>query len=261
MKDNEVQKESSEILEKKESVQMIDKENSEGTGKNKIMKRHFSSILIVLGLIIVAIPIGGKIVTDKKQEKMLESFYLELENSGTSQADSNNDLDEVLAWGADSNNQTIIDESADNIEEGQITSTIIKKMPKTIGIITIDKINVKLPIAEGVDLETLKFAVGHMPESGSLGEVGNAVLAGHRSHTFGTFFNRLDEITVGDIIDIQKGDGTKVSYEVYEMLFVKPNDTSVLNGSSKNKVITLITCHPEINPDSRLIVHAISKDE
>ncbi|PKM51513.1 MAG: class C sortase [Firmicutes bacterium HGW-Firmicutes-7] len=235
-------------------------ENKETTNRNNT-KRYLSSLLIALGLIIVAIPIIGKMVTNRKQEEMIKSFYLEIENSETTQVEAFNELDEVLAWGTDQHNQSEIDESSENIEEGQIKQTIIKKMPKTIGIITIDSINVKLPIAEGVDLETLKVSIGHMPESALLGEIGNAVLAGHRSHSFGSFFNRLDEVYVGDEITIQKADGTKVYYEVYEKLFVKPNDTSVINGSSHNKVVTLITCHPAINPDSRLIIHAVSKDE
>ncbi|PKM95266.1 MAG: class C sortase [Firmicutes bacterium HGW-Firmicutes-1] len=235
--------------------------NLEVSVKKNIRKRHLGSLLIIAGILIIAIPIVGKFITNKKQQDMLESFYLELENRDMTQADANNNLDEVLAWGADSGNQEEIVVNAENIEQGQPKSTTIKKMPKTIGTIFIDKINIKLPIADGVNLETLKFAVGHMTESASLGDVGNAVLAGHRSHTFGTFFNRLDELDVGDFIVIQKGDGTKVNYEVYEKLFVKPNDTSVLNGSSEHRVLTLITCHPEINPDSRLIIHAVSKGE
>ena len=54
--------------------------------------------------------------------------------------------------------------------------------------------------------------------------------------------------------------GNETVYEVYKKHIVAPDDTSVLRSSSEHKVVTLITCHPEINPDSRLIVHAVVRE-
>lgn len=231
---------------------------SSAKGKGFNIKNHISTVLIVLGIIIILIPIIGKVIAQKNQDTLLESFYLEVENSNT-QADTNSALSEVFEWGSDSSNQEEIAQNTGIIDDGEIKTKTLKKMPKPIGIITISSINAKLPVAEGVDMETLKFAVGHMPGTAGLGSVGNSVLAGHRSYTFGAFFNRLDEVVVGDEIVIEKSDGTKTNYEVYKTLLVDPTDTSVLNTTSEHKVLTLITCHPEINPDSRLIVHAIEK--
>lgn len=227
---------------------------------NKLkFKNRISNLLIVVGIIIILTPIVGKIIAQKNQDAMLESFYLELESSNASQEDANSGLDESLAWGADQTNQEELAQNIEDVNEEEAKPKTLKKMPKPIGVITISSIDVKLPIAEGVDLETLKFAVGHMPGTAALGGVGNSVLAGHRSHTFGIFFNRLDEVIVGDQIIIEKADGSTTTYEVYKTLLVDPKDTSVLNTTSEHKVLTLITCHPEINPDSRLIVHAIEK--
>lgn len=221
------------------------------------LKNKASTVLIILGLIIISIPIIGKIVSNKRQEAMLKEFYLELENNDI-QEESNNHLDEALSWGAANENQVELIENLENIEEGQIKEAKIKALPKAIGIITIDKIGVKLPIAEGIDLDTLRFTIGHMPGTAPIGGIGNTVLAGHRSHSFGAFFNRLDELNEGDEIIIQNDKQSNITYKVYKKIYVDPDDTSVLNGSSKNKVLTLITCHPEINPDSRLIIHAIA---
>lgn len=225
------------------------------------MRRIISILLIIGGLIIIAVPVIGKIMTDHKQQKMMDSLYLELENNQITQDSAvNTQLDEALLWGSDAQNQDEIDQNAQAIDSEQKDDAVIKKMPKAIGIISIDKINVNLPIAEGVSLEVLGFAIGHMPGTAGLGDIGNCALAGHRNHTFGSFFNRLDEVEIGDDIVILKADGSKITYEVYEKLFVKPDDLTVLNSSSKYKVLTLITCHPEINPTQRLILHAKEKE-
>lgn len=223
-------------------------------------RKRLGNILIVAGILIIAIPIIGKMVINWEQKKLMENFYLELENNDVTQAeDLNASLEESFLWGSSDENQDEIVENTGLIEEN-LEKKIVKRLPKAIGVIEIQKIDVKLPIAEGVDLETLKFTVGHMPETSGLGEIGNTVLAGHRSNTFGAFFNRLDEVETGDEITIKKSDGTVISYEVYEKLLVDPDDLSVLKGSDTFRVVTLITCDPVINPNKRLIVHGVVKE-
>lgn len=234
--------------------------NEQKPTKNHRFKRFLSTALIVAGLAVIAVPIVGKILTDKKQQNMMDDFYLNLEKDQvTAENVSNDQLDEALNWGTDVINQEELDQNIAAIENDQLDDATVKKMPKAIGIVTIDKIKVNLPIAEGVTLDVLKFAIGHMPGTAELGEIGNTVLAGHRSHTFGSFFNRLDEVEIGDVIVLQKSDGTFVTYEVDHKVFVKPDDLSVLKGNATEKALTLITCHPEINPTSRLIIHAREK--
>lgn len=220
------------------------------------------TILIIIGIIVLLTPIVGKIITQNRRDEMLEDFYLSVENNSAAEDSQNIELDEVLEWGVDQSNQDeIIQNSTQAQQQVQDSDSpaIIKKMPKVIGIIKIPSIDVRLPIGEGVDMETLKFTVGHMSNTAPLGAVGNSVLAGHRSYTFGSFFNRLDQVRIGDKITIEKSDGTEIAYTVYKTHLVKPEDTSVLNTTKKDKVLTLITCHPVVNPDSRLIVHAIVK--
>ncbi|MCT4688060.1 class D sortase [Vallitalea sp.] len=131
-----------------------------------------------------------------------------------------------------------------------------KPKPKAIAIIKIDKIGIHLPIANGIDLETLKYAIGYMPESGGFGQIGNAVLAGHRSHTYGVFFNRLNELEQGDKINIITKEKEFI-YTVYDKKIVDPDDVSVMRGSTKSKVVTLITCDPVIGATHRLIIHGM----
>lgn len=233
------------------------------------MKKHIGTALIIIGIIIISIPLVGRHMANKKQKELMTDF-LEQNTVAVEEAEYRS-LRNTLEWGSYEENQAYIevdnvDESntTTEVEEGRLESGIpvaeqIKAKPDSVALLEIDKIDVSLPVAEGTDLETLKFALGHMTDSGKLGEIGNAVVAGHRSHSFGTYFNRLDEVEVGDIIKVTTG-GVEYDYEVYETLIVEPDDLSVLRGSSKHKVITLITCHPLYTSTHRLIVHAVVKE-
>jgi len=235
------------------------------------LKKHIGTLLIIMGIVIITVPLVGRYIANQRQEALMADFLeqsLEIED-----ADSYDDLSASLEWGVQEENQEDLSETLDVTDpllleedreesevEGDLEETIIiKQRPKAVAILEIDKIDIKLPVAEGVDLATLKFALGHMPKTASLGSVGNAVVAGHRSHSFGTYFNRLNEVAIGDTIKVTTG-GQTYTYEVYETLIVEPDDLSVLRGSSSHKVITLITCHPIYTSTHRLIVHGVIKE-
>ena len=231
------------------------------------MKKHIGTILIIMGIMIITVPLVGRYIANQRQEALMADF---LEQSlALEDTDSYDDLSASLEWGVQEENQedlteslevadALILEEAEEESDAEGNLVVIKQRPKAVAILEIDKIDVKLPVAEGVDLATLKFALGHMPKTASLGSVGNAVVAGHRSHSFGTYFNRLDEVAIGDTIKVTTG-GQTYTYEVYETRIVEPDDLSVLRGSSSHKVITLITCHPIYTSTHRLIVHGVIK--
>ena len=78
-------------------------------------------------------------------------------------------------------------------------------------------------------------------------------MAAHRSHTFGRFFNRLDEVGLGDeIIIISNGEEYK--YKVFNKVVVEPTDLSVLQRNNKDRIVTLITCTPIKTATHRLII-------
>lgn len=122
-----------------------------------------------------------------------------------------------------------------------------------MGIVSIPKIGVDLMFVEGVSKQALKFAVGHMPGTAMPGEEGNCAIAGHRSYTFGEYFNRLDEVEVGDEIQITIGK-ENYTYKVYESFLVEPSEVWVTGPIEDKKVVTLITCHPVVKATHRLIV-------
>src|SRR5690606_12418868 len=110
-----------------------------------------------------------------------------------------------------------------------------------IGLLQIEKINLTIPILKGATEENLKIGAGMMANTSPLGSIGNTGIAAHRSFTYGRMFNRLDEITVGDIVEVETFEGV-LKYEVFDKMLVLPDDTSVLNPVENESIITLITC-------------------
>lgn len=86
-------------------------------------------------------------------------------------------------------------------------------------------------------------------------EGGNFCIVGHRSYSYGAFFNRLDEMESGDAIYLEVA-GETFCYLVEKIFVVEPEDTWVLNNSDET-MITLITCTPIRIGTKRLIIKAI----
>ncbi|WP_068503993.1 class D sortase [Paenibacillus kribbensis] len=124
-----------------------------------------------------------------------------------------------------------------------------------IATISISRIHLKLPVLEGATRQNMKHAAVHMAETGTLGQVGNAAIAAHRARTPGRLFNRLNEMKLGDEIVVNT-QGEQYVYLVYSIKVIDPTDVSVLKSFKKQKLLTLITCSPLVNPTHRLIVQA-----
>ncbi|MDR1705660.1 MAG: class D sortase [Clostridiales bacterium] len=125
-----------------------------------------------------------------------------------------------------------------------------------IGVLTIEKIDAKLPVTDGVTEAQLKVAVGHVPETAPIGGYGNAIIAGHRSYTYGHYFNRLGELEPGDIIKYMPKDGEEMVFEIYELLTVLPDDPAVYAEFPGEQILTLHTCTPIRVASHRLLVRA-----
>ena len=123
----------------------------------------------------------------------------------------------------------------------------------SIGRLEIPRIGVSVVVAEGDDEETLKVAVGHLPDTPLPWQEGNSAFAGHRD----SFFRPLRRIQVGDHIHLATRHGT-FRYRVTRHAVVDPDDLWVLEPSPI-AALTLITCYPFDFVGSaprRFIVHA-----
>ena len=125
-----------------------------------------------------------------------------------------------------------------------------------IGILTIESIDLRLPIAEGAEYATLRIAPGRVLQTAQIGDIGNAVIAGHRNYTFGSMFNRLGEIEVGDIMQYQARNGEMMEFAVFEIAIIEPENQIAFLQPLNKSIITLYTCTPIRAATHRLIIRA-----
>ena len=188
-------------------------------------------MLIALVCIIIIVAISLKIITDYKQKKIVDNYRDYISNMQNE------------------------DKSFNENKKAFETYTSQEQSSNIIGILSIPKLDLNVGIGEGVDNETLKYSVGHFSDTAMPGQKGNFCVIGHRSYTYGEFFNRLDEIEENDEIIVEYN-GKEFKYKVTEIKVVKPEEVSVLNQSEEEE-ITLITCTPIRVGSHRLIIKGI----
>lgn len=200
------------------------------------MKRKLVGIVfIVIGLSIIGSALFMRYSADRRQKAMMNAFESTLES-----------IDKKLSQ--DSTGQS----AGENSDASPSAKPPSEEVNGAIGIMKIPKIDLKVAVAEGIDDETLKYAVGHFVGTAMPGEKGNFSVAGHRSYTYSEYFNRLDELNLGDDIIIKTKNG-EFTYKVYEKKVVEPTEVSVLD-KTKDATITLVTCTPIRVATHRLIV-------
>lgn len=193
------------------------------------IKKRAGILLIVSGMLLISWTIYIRLDTYHKQNVMIKEFNKAVEDINSQ---------DIAARSGNTSNSSVSNNPTD-----------VKGM---IGILSIPKIDLKVAVVNGVDAHSLKIALGHFKETPMPGQNGNCAISGHRSYTYNHFFNRLDEVQIGDEIDVTALSGN-YKYLVYEKKITTPNDVSVLNNTSE-PVITLITCHPPHSSKFRLIV-------
>lgn len=204
--------------------------------------KKWSYLFILLGIMILAYPQVSEWYADWQQDRLLNEAESEAIAPSTAQPAN-------LKSGYAKVNHLL------NEESEQSTSAPAPVQGDILGIITIDKIGVKLPIVEGATRDNMRSAAVHISETDQLGQAGNFAIAAHRAHKYGRLFNRLNEVKIGDIVKIESR-GKVFEYKADNISIVEPTDVSVLESHPNREEITLVTCDPLVNPTHRLIIHA-----
>lgn len=220
-------------------------------------------ILLIIGILVGISPIVGQFYTKYQERKMMDEWLSSAAAATTGESVAVNP-EEGLAqlqegFASDSGNPGEVTAASTVTAPEQTSAAAEPAKPAVkqtvLGIITIKKIKVNLPVVEGVKAANLRAGVGHMPGTAALGSSGNSALAGHRNYSFGRFFNRLDELVIGDEIIITTKEA-ELRYKIIKKFVVTPDDVSILNGKKDENIITLITCTPIRVATHRLIVQA-----
>ena len=209
------------------------------------MKRFIAVILILLGISLISFPKLKETYYDHRQKKLLEDL-----------TQSWAKLDEY------ENNDTMTEENVNSDDDTKEKDcNYLAKYIETHaeGLLKIDKIKLQMPILKSATKRNLDISAASLEGTGRPGEVGNYCISAHRSRSYGRQFNRLDELVAGDLVHVVQKDIT-YTYEVFEKLVVKAEDTWVLLPRGEEKLLTLITCDYSSKPYPRLIVVGILKE-
>jgi len=135
--------------------------------------------------------------------------------------------------------------------------TLKVKVKPPLGIFTIKKLNIQVPVYNGTDEFYLDRGLGRIKGMAKMDEVGNLGISGHRDG----FFRVLKDIEVRDEIEIQTTRGVQ-KYEVSSITIIPKSDTSIL-APTTDKILTIVTCYPFYfvgNAPKRYIVKATAGD-
>ena len=107
-----------------------------------------------------------------------------------------------------------------------------------VAVLSIDHLGIEVPVYDGTSEDILNRGVGRIEGTARVDREGNLGIAGHRD----SFFRPLKDIEIGDIMELQTGDGT-VTYAVSSIEIVEPEDVFVLAPTAE-RTLTLVTCYP-----------------
>lgn len=217
---------------------------------NKRLK--VSTIVFILGFAIFIYPFVSIIISHFNQTKALSNYKSDMKLQ-----------DEIkkqeLKAAADEYNKRIANENPIVVDE-TLNENINNKIDflettEIIGNLTIPKIDVDLPLYDGVKEDNLKKGVVHLANTSyPTGEPDtHSVIAGHSGLTGVVILDNLDKIEIGDGFQIEYLDNV-TNYEIIDIRAVEPDDTSSLSVEEGKTLVTLVTCTPKYINTHRLLV-------
>jgi sortase A len=105
--------------------------------------------------------------------------------------------------------------------------------------LTVPRLGASWIVLSGSSGRTLAFGPGHTDGSALPGEIGAAIVSGHRD----THFARLGELEAGDEIVVERPDGKHIRYWVND-LRVADSRADRLRDPGVGRSLVLVTCWP-----------------
>jgi sortase A len=121
------------------------------------------------------------------------------------------------------------------------------------GTLELPSIGVAQPLHEGVTLTAIDRGPSHWPGTAMPGQLGNVVVAGHRS-THTQPFHDLDRLGPGDPLVFRMTDGSVWTYELTSTEIVGPEAMHIVDQAPE-RTATLFACHPKGSAAQRIVAH------
>lgn len=127
------------------------------------------------------------------------------------------------------------------------------------GQLEIPSIGLSQPFFEGVTLTAINRGPSHWPGTAMPGEVGNVVIAGHRT-TYSRPFWDLQAVQPGDELIFTMNDGTRHVYVADGTEVVDDSDVHIIDQTPQ-RTATLFACHPRGSARQRIVGHFTLRPE
>lgn len=199
--------------------------HKKATGKKLVLIKLFSLIILIVILFIIVF--FAKVYFNAK--KHAPNYEKKVSNEVNNSVEKPDEEENVVPVKTD---EVVDTSSMPNDMEGY----------GVVGRLVIDKIGVDLNILERYDETSLNLSVVKF-WGANVNEVGNCSLLGHN---YERLLKRLRELEIGDTFYlINKENGTKVTYQIYDKYSCLPTQTECLYPPAEQvREVTLITCDP-----------------
>ena len=204
--------------------------------KSKLVKTNKVYILVVfIGITFIIYPSIAKFINNNNQTAIINGYIEKIEKM-----QENDIIEEKEKY----ENYNIGKDKIDLFKEGEL-----------LGLIEIPKINLRLPIYEGTDDNTLLKGVGHIRGTSMPVKKReyNCILVGHSGLSTKTIFDNITKLKINDEFIIKILDETFI-YKINETKKILPSQTDNLKMQSNKGLVTLVTCTPKYVNSHRLLI-------
>lgn len=215
-------------------------------------------VFFIIGLSIFLYPFISNYINQKIQNKEISKYEISVSELSL-------DKYEKLLLEAQEYNKTLVGNNLatnnENIKNTNYKNLLSLDSTGIMGYLYISKIDVKLPIYHGTDDSTLQVGLGHF-EGSSLpveGQSTHSIIVGHTGLSSAKLLTDLIKMEIGDSFEIAVLN-KKYTYEVDQILIVKPDETEALEIVPNAQYATIITCTPYRVNSHRLLVRGVLKE-
>lgn len=209
--------------------------------KIKQVKIFFACMMILTGVLIFSYPFLSNYLASRNASVAVQAYSDSVKDLEQEQIDAIKEA----ARAYNEQIRSITDKNAQG--EGAVHNSYIDlaQIGEAMGYITIPKIDLNLPVYEGVGADVLAHGIGHISETSYPlgGESTHSALSGHRGLAEAELFTNLDKLAVGDRFYLHILDEV-LAYQVDQVLVVEPHQVEILEIVEGEDLCTLITCTP-----------------
>ena len=215
-------------------------------------KKVLLALIFLIGAGIFLYPTLSDLYNKQFQNSVMQGYLEKVEEASVDYSDEwkkANDYNAGLLNTSGEARKALLDKDGEYADIFNISGNGV------MGIVSIPKIDVRLPIYHGTEDTVLKVGAGHLiGTSLPTGEPGtHCAISGHTGLPSAKLFTDLDQLEINDTFTLQVLDKT-FEYTITDISIVEPDDTTKLGVQDGKDLCTLVTCTPYGVNSHRLLI-------